>query len=137
MGCPNLSIVVRLLIVACLALIAACAQEPQPPPAPSAEEGLQELASMYRYLEYSKLPAPRKVEDLNDYVDSLPSALDRIKSGDFIIAWGVGRSTAPGSSSSILAYEKKAPAEGGAVLLRDGTVKTLTAEEFATAPKAK
>jgi hypothetical protein len=92
---------------------------------------------MYRYIEYSKLPLPRKPEDFNDYVDSMPTALERIKQGEYVVAWGVGLSSAPGAGNQILAYEKKSPAEGGVVLLRDGTVKKLTAAEFAAAPKAK
>ena len=118
-------------------LWAGCESAPQPPPPPSAEEGLKELVSVYRYIEYSKLSPPRKAEDFGDYWDSMPTAFDRIKQGDYIIAWGVGRSTAPGAANQILVYEKKAPTEGGAVLLRDGTVKIVTAEEFNAAPKAK
>jgi hypothetical protein len=114
-----------------------CTSEPPPPPPPSAEEGLKELVNVYRYIEYSKLPPPRKSEDFGDYWDSMPTASDRIKQGEYIVAWGVGRSTSPGAASQILVYEKKAPTEGGAVLLRDGTVKQMTAEEFNAAPKAK
>jgi hypothetical protein len=114
-----------------------CGGTPKPPPPPSAEEGLKELVGAYRYIEYSKLPLPRKPEDFNDFVDSMPNALERIKQGDYVVAWGVGRSTTAGAANQILVYEKKTPAEGGAVLLRDGTVKQMTAEEFAAAPKAK
>ena len=32
---------------------------------------------------------------------------------------------------------KKVPTEGGYVLIEDGTVKTLTAAEFGTTPRAK
>jgi hypothetical protein len=118
-------------------VLAGCQSAPQPPPPPSAEEGLKELVGVYRYIEYSKFALPRKVEDFNDYWDSMPTAFDRIKQGDYIVAWGIGRSTAPGAANQILVYEKKAPTEGGAVLLRDGTVKQMTAEEFNAAPKAK
>ena len=123
----------------CLVVIvlAGCQSAPQPPPPPSAEEGLKELVGVYRYIEYSKLALPRKPEDFNDYVDSMPTALDRIKQGEYIVAWGIGRSTAPGAANQVLVYEKKALTEGGAVLLRDGTVKQMTAEEFNAAPKAK
>jgi hypothetical protein len=67
----------------------------------------------------------------------MPNAFDRIQSGEFVIVWGVGLSKAPGTGNQVLAYEKKAPLEGGAVLLRNGTVKTMTSEEFSKAPKAK
>ena len=95
------------------------------------------MVGTYRYIEYSKLPLPRKPEDFSDYVDSMPTACERIKQGDYVVAWGVGRSTAPGAADQILVYEKKAPTDGGAVLLRDGTVKQMTAAEFNAAAKAK
>lgn len=60
----------------------------------------------------------------------------RIQNGDYIVYWRVGLSdTAPGANA-ILAYEKKTPTEGGAVLLRNGTVKEMTAAEFQAALKA-
>jgi hypothetical protein len=120
-----------------IVLWAGCESAPQPPPPPSAEEGLKELINVYRYIEYSKLPAPRRPEDFSDHWDSMPTAFDRIKQGEILVAWGTGRSTVPGAANQVLAYEKKAPNEGGAVLLRDGTVKIMTAEEFNAAPKAK
>ena len=130
---------VRLRIALALVVVtfSACGQEPGPPPPPSAEDGLKEMVGVYRYIEYSKLPLPRKADDFNDYVDTMPTALDRIKQGEYVVVWGVGRSAAPGMAAQVLAYEKKVPADGGAVLLRDGTVKQLTAAEFAAAPKAK
>jgi uncharacterized protein (DUF2236 family) len=101
------------------------------------EEGLKELVGVYRYIEYSKLSVPRKPEDFSDYWDSMPTAFERIKQGDYVVAWGVARSTAAGLANQILVYEKNAPTAGGAVLLRDGTVKQMTASEFAASPKAK
>jgi hypothetical protein len=127
----------RSVLPCLLVFLAACASEPKPPPPPSAEEGLKEMVGVYRYIEYSRLPLPRKPEDFTDFWDSMPSAFERIKAGEFVVAWGVGRSTAPGAAEQILIYEKKAPADGGAVLLRDGTVKQMTAAEFNAAPKAK
>src|SRR5262245_55878526 len=100
----------------CVAVSVGCAGTPQPPPPPSAEEALKELVGVYKYIEYSKLPLPRKPEDFNDYVDSMPNALEKIKQGEYVVAWGVGRSTAPGAASQILVYEKKSPTDGGAVL---------------------
>ena len=60
-----------------------------------------------------------------------------VKQGEFVVAWSIGRATTPGSAEQILVYEKKAPTDGGAVLLRDGTIKQVTAGEFAAAPKAR
>ncbi len=123
--------------VVLLVLWAGCNRETPPPPMPSAEEGLQEIAKVYQYIEYSKLPVPQKAEDFRDYWDSMQGSFDRVQKGEFIVAWGVGRSTAPAAGTQIHVYEKKAPTEGGGVLLRNGTVKQMTAAEFSAAPKAK
>lgn len=130
---------VRPLLVALtlLATIPACEQEEGPPPPPSAEQGLQEMVGIYKYIEYSKFPPPRRAEDFDNYIDSMPTALERIKQGEYVVAWGAGRSSSPGAAGQILVYEKKAATEGGAVLLRDGTVKQVTADEFRAAGVAK
>jgi hypothetical protein len=126
-----------ILVGVVIGSFAGCNETPQAPPPPSGAEGLQEMVGVYKYIEYSKLPPPRKPEDFNDFVDSMPTAIQRVKDGEYVVAWGAGRSAAPGASGQILVYEKKAPTEGGAVLLRDGTVKQVTAAEFSAAPKAK
>lgn len=125
-----------LLILACLALCVfpACAQRRPPEPPRTAEDGLKELGELYKYIDYSKLAVPNRVEDLNNYWDSIQNAFDRVKNGEIVVYWGVGYSK---SGNQILAYDKKAETEGGPVLLRDGTVKTMTAAEFKAAPKAK
>lgn len=120
-----------------IVLSTGCGGEPPPPPAPSAEEGLKEMAKVYQYIEYSKLPPPQKAEDFRDHWDSMQASFDRVQQGEFIVVFGVGRSAAPGAANQILVYEKKVPASGGAVLLRDGTVKQLSAAEFAATPKAR
>jgi hypothetical protein len=126
-----------LLLISLFSLVVACQGEPKPPPPPSAEQGLKEMVDIYKYIEYSKFPPPRKLEEFDNYIDSMPNAYARIKTGDYVVAWGVGRSTSPGAGEQILVFEKKSPTDGGAVLLRDGTVKQVTAAEFAAAPKAK
>ena len=132
-----ISILRSSVALAGLLIVSGCASETKSLPPPSAEEGLKELVNVFRYLEYSKLPLPRKPDDFNDYIDSMPNALERIKQGEFIVAWGVGLAAAPGAAQQVLAYEKKAPSEGGAVLLRDGTVKHLTPAEFSAASRPK
>jgi hypothetical protein len=125
------------ILLAGLLFFTSCSGETKPPPPPSAEEALKELVGVYKYIEYSKLPLPRKPEDFSDYWDSMPTAFERIKQGEFIVAWGIGRSTAAGAGQQILVYEKNAATAGGGVLLRDGTVKTMTPAEFSATAIAK
>ncbi len=102
-------------------------------PAHLADNGLEELASVYKFMAENKEPVPRKLEDLSEHNAALPSAWGKIESGEYIVLWGAGYS----SSGNVLAYEKKAPESGGLVLLQNGTVKEMTAAEFRSAAKAR
>jgi hypothetical protein len=127
----------RAVICWWLVVIAGCGgKEVIAPPATSGD-GLRDLVSVYEYLEYSKLPPPARVEDLTGYVDSLPNALGRIQSGEYEVVWGATLAKSAPAAGGVLAFEKKASADGGAVLLRDGTVKQMTAAEFAAARQIK
>ena len=121
--------------VAVAALLAGCSSRtggPAPPPPPA--EDLRELAGVYEYLAAQGKPPPKKLEDLREFGGGvLGAAWPKLESGDYVVFWGAGR--APGSSA-VLAYESKTPTDGGAVLLQDGTVTTMTAAEFQAARKA-
>lgn len=117
-----------------LAFLFGCGKSETQAPPVSGEAGLKELVRMYEFLAYEKRPMPRKVDDLTEFFDTIPNALPRIQSGEYVLIWGVGLSK---SSNAVLAYEKKAPTEGGAVLLRNGVVKQMSADEFSKAPKAR
>ena len=60
-----------------------------------------------------------------------------IKSGDLIVHWGAPLSPEDVTADAVLAYVKPVPEQGGNVLMQDcKTIKTMTAAEFKTAPKA-
>jgi hypothetical protein len=105
---------------------------PEPPPPVETGAALKEIAEVYRYIVTQKAPTPRKVEDLVEYEGSLPGALPKIRDGQIVVVWGIGYS--PGSTQ-VLAYAKDVPASGGSVLLRNGTVKDMSADEFRAAKK--
>jgi hypothetical protein len=98
---------------------------------------MQELAEVYQYLAHEKEPPPSRLEDLRPYEASMPNAWPAIEGGQYVVFWGVGLSGTPEAANTVLAYDKDAPTQGGAVLMRNGTVKTLTAQEFQAAPKAR
>lgn len=82
---------------------------------------------------------PRGPADLEKYEPGGPIGLQSIKSGEIVVVWGAtmageGEANAP---KGIVAYEKNAPTEGGHVLLQNGQVQKMTAEQFKAAPKAK
>ena len=128
---------VRLFACFTIALCLGCSDTPDLPELAPPAQGLDALREIYEYIQDSKLPLPKKPADFDEYLDSLPGAYDRIKNGEITVAWGFGLSKAPAAAKQVLAYETKAATEGGSVLLRDGTVKQMTAAEFNAAPKAK
>ena len=113
--------------------LAGCGRKPVAPTPASAADGLREIVEVYKYLDYSGQTPPRFVEELTGFIDTLPNALPRIQSGEYELAWGVGLSSIPLASGGVLAFEKNVATEGGAVLLRDGTVRQMTPHEFAAA----
>jgi hypothetical protein len=97
-----------------------------------------ELTEIYEiYTMYAKnfKHPPKQVADLNqrEYQGIYPIGLQALRSGQYIAVWGVS-SKDPGT---VLAYEKDAPTKGGPVVMADGTVKTMTAEQLQAALKAK
>lgn len=86
---------------------------------------------MYRaYAELHKSP-PRAGADLERYAPAFSHGSMALVNRQVEVFWGAP--IEPGSVA-VLAHEK----DGGFVLLQDGeTVKSLTADEFKAAPKAK
>lgn len=95
-------------------------------------DALKEIGETYKYIAAQKQQAPRKADDLAEYSGSLEGALPLIRSGEIVVVWGVGYSS---GSNQILAHGKDAASNGGPVLLRNGTVKEMTATEFAASKK--
>lgn len=96
---------------------------------------MREIAEVYNYLRGEKLGAPASLKDLEPYIDTLGSAWAKLESGDIVLRYRVPFAASGSGAKSVLAYEKNVPTGGGAVLLRDGTVKEMTAAEFKAAPK--
>jgi hypothetical protein len=103
---------------------------------------LREVADLYRlYIDEYKKP-PRRWQDLARYEQGMPLGFNGVKDGRIAVRWGVGLSDTKGevseadSPDEVLAYEAKVPTAGGAVLMKDRTVREMTPEEFKAAPKA-
>lgn len=95
---------------------------------------LTELGDMLKSLAAENKKPPAKLADLAEFEPMIPSASPALRNGEVVYLWGTGYVA---KGTAIVAHEKKAPIEGGSVLLQDGTVKQMTAAEFAAAPKAK
>jgi hypothetical protein len=84
--------------------------------------------------------APTKAEDLDPYLKDIPDASKALKDGKVVFLFGVSMmdilKSGTSTSETVLAYEKDVPAQGGLVLLADGSVRKMSAAEFKTAKKA-
>lgn len=115
-------------------LLPACAGTPTPQttPPPDPTDALKELGEVYKYRASLKQPPPARLDDLSEHQAVLANAWPLVEGGDVVVVWKAGYSPA---STDVLAYEKAAAAAGGKVLLRNGAVKQLTADEFRAAKK--
>jgi len=104
-------------------------------PESTIKSGLREVGEMYRaYAELHKSP-PRAGADLERYAPAFSHGSMALVNRQVEVFWGAP--IEPGSVA-VLAHEKDGGKDGGFVLLQDGeTVKSLTADEFKAAPKAK
>jgi hypothetical protein len=134
----------RLLVVAASAWAAAgCGGVTLTSRPPTFEEmALQEVGDLYLLYTGQHKKSPQKPQDFEPYEAGLPQGYRRVRSGDIIVRWGVNlvdlkkpEETAD-SPDEVLAYEKKVPTQGGVVLMKNRTVRTMTAEQFKAAPKA-
>jgi hypothetical protein len=124
-----------------LVAAAGCSSEKKPGDGqqPGAADHLREVAGMLRLHAGERGKGPRKAADLAPYEHGHPLGFQAVKSGEIVVVWGAtmpGEGEA-GGGEAVVAYEKKALAAGGAVLLQNGTVKTMTADELKAAPKGR
>lgn len=107
---------------------------PSPPAGPRLATELGEVAELFRLYQAEHKRPPRRLADLSRYAAGMDLGYGALQDGRVVPVWGA---SARSDGDGVLAYEKDAPTAGGGVVLQNGTVKELTAEEFATAPKAK
>ena len=92
------------------------------------ETELREIHEVYRHFVKSQQRPPSQLSDLvqQQYEGIYPATARALREGKYLVVWGVKGQEA----GILLAYEKDTPTRGGAVVMADGTVKHLTAEEF-------
>src|SRR5947208_3299465 len=106
-----------------------------PPAAPPQKHMvLGQIHDMYLHYLRNHQKGPSQLSDLSkkQYEGVYPRGVAALKQGSYVMVWGVNSK----DSGTVLAYEKDAPTKGGAVLMADGTVKDMTAEEFKAAKKS-
>jgi protein-disulfide isomerase len=100
---------------------------------PEEKAELTQIHEIYMiYVKNNQAP-PKQFADINQksYSEVHPLAFNAVKDGKYVVVWGVNDK----SSGTLLAYEKDAPAQGGTVLMADGTIKKMSADEVQAAIK--
>jgi hypothetical protein len=97
------------------------------------ERALIEIHEMYALFAKRNSGPPKQISDLvtKEFEISCPEGWRALKDGKYIGVYGVAGT----DSSTLQAYAKDVPTQGGQVLMADGTIRTMTAEEFKTAKK--
>ena len=98
------------------------------------KDALGELSTLLKSLANEGKKPPSKLAEFDAVEPLMPVGGPAIRNGVIIYIWGT---TLHESSTAIIAHEKVASTEGGYVLLQNGEVKKMTADEFNAAPKAK
>jgi hypothetical protein len=118
-------------------MLAGCGGDRDDRPIAPDEQGLKELAAVYRDFSRKNKRPPGSLKELKLKGQNYPNAIRMVKSGELIVQWGVPLSPVGETADSVLAHLKTVPEQGGSVLMRDGnTIKRITADEFKAASKA-
>lgn len=96
---------------------------------------LEEVGELYRSAGARNKKPPASMKDLERSRDTFLLGYNAIQDGEVIVYWGVSVTSGDEATDEILAYKSDVPTKGGPVLLKNGTIKTMTADEFKAAPK--
>jgi len=121
-----------------LATVAACGGLQQAGQKNKNTNTLKEIGLMYHAYHDMNGKGPSGLQDLQQLASTCPDGYAGLQSGQFVLIWNVKiPEMVQGTSNTVLGHEAAAPNSGGLVLMGDGSVRTMTAQEFAQAPKAQ
>lgn len=122
-----------LFVLGCLFQATGCGGKEDPAVVREKVE-FHEIYRAYQHFVKSQEKPPADVSDLatTQYEMLYPATIKSLQDGKFVVVWNVQTK----DPRTVLAYDKDAAEKGGAVLMADGTVKTMTPLEFAAAKPA-
>lgn len=133
--------IVTMLVGLALAIAPGCGGN-QPPSKEAIEEGpIRDVGTLYRMFSADSNKPPEGPADLKIYQQAYPNGYRAVQDGSVVVNWGakltdLSEAGNQESSDEVLAYEKEVPEKGGNVLMKNRTIKKMTADEFKAAPKA-
>lgn len=103
-------------------------------------DNLKAVGSLYRTYQSLQQKPPTKVAELKTYQEMAPAAFEAVRNGSIEVVWGtkltdLNEDSSKDSADEVLAYEKKTPSEGGAVLMKNREVRQMTVDEFKSKSK--
>jgi hypothetical protein len=96
-----------------------------------AGEDLHQLDLFYKSATVERGPA--NVREMGNLQLQAPKLYKALQEGRYVLYWGANPLA---SANAVLGYEKNVPTQGGVVLLMDGSIQRMTAQEFNAAPRA-
>ena len=129
------------LSICCFSLVGCGSRQPVATPESATLSKLNDVAELYRVYSITNKKPPKNKAEAAKMENAVPSGLTPINTGDIIVLWGgeltdLNEEPTGPKSDKILAYEKDVPSKGGKVLTLDRRIKSMTPEEFSSAPKA-
>jgi len=101
------------------------------------QNDLKQIGLAYHNLLAATNKAPTRVEDLAPFYENDARLTGALREGRLVFLYGAHiKDMVQGTSNTVLGYTKETPTDGGSVLMADGSVRTMTAQEFQAAAKA-
>ncbi len=123
--------IASLLALSLAAILPGCGSDPAKTAAVNYNLGtLEEVGDLYRSVAGGGKAAPKSIKDLARNKDLFLSGYNAVDKGEIVVNWGVTPVPGETATDEILAYKSDVPTAGGPVLLKNGTIKTITAAEF-------
>ncbi len=101
---------------------------------------LSKIGLAFQSYEDSFRKGPAAAADLQPFLKDMQverDAYQKLSQGEVVFLWGASMKKMPkGPSATAVAYAKDVPTQGGLVLFGSSEVRTLSAQDFAKAPKA-
>ncbi len=94
---------------------------------------LEDFGRMLQGLPADNWKPPTNLKELEKMEPAAPVGVQALKNNRIVYLWGAGYVA---NGKKVVAYETSAETAGGFVLLEDGSVSKMTAEELKAAPKA-
>ena len=124
----------RVLALAWIAFSSlACGPEPAGGSPGAEATPVEQVGQLLRTCHEMGRPAPKSLKEAEKAPGASPQALAALKSGEVVIYWGVNLDEYGGASA--IGYERGVPERGGKVILGDGSVVEMDAEQFRTIAK--